>query len=272
MSDNLSLSFRIIIVVLAGFSSCSAAAQEAEDADELARKISNPAAFMISVPIHADLDLGDAAHDTVERYLLDIEPVIPFRLSQNWNMISHTDFPLAYSNPAGPGGGTFGLGDINQTLSFTPAKHGGLVWALGARASIPTATSKILGTGKLAVGPSLLLLRQTKSLTMGVSADHLWSIAGKSDRADISSTEVQPFLAWHIGGGRTISSNLDVSYDWEGDQWEVPLNVSFSKVTKVGRQMMSLSIGGKYWFEAPTDQPEWGITIGAVLLFPQGTR
>ena len=248
------------------------AAAASGDADELARKVSNPAAFMISVPVHTDLDFGNWPDGSSRRYLLDIEPVIPVRLTRGWNMISHTDFPLAYADPVGPGGGVFGLGDINQTLSFTPAGRKGFIWAIGAQASLPTATNDRLGSGKMSIGPSLLLLAQAKSFTAGVSADHLWSIAGPRDRADVSATEIQPFFAWHIGGGRTISTNLDLSYDWKADQWEVPLSLSFSKVTKIGKQAVSLSLGGKYWAETPRDGSKWGLKAGVVLLFPQTVR
>lgn len=239
------------------------------DVDELARRVSNPASFMISVPVHSELSIGGDDTGNSQHYLVDVEPVLPFRLTADWNLISHTDFPLAYADPAGPRGGVFGLGDINQTISFTPAGHKGFIWAVGPQVSLPTATSSKLGSGKLSMGPSILLLRQSATMTFGLSADHLWSIAGKDDREDISATEVQPFVAWHIGQGRTISTNVDVGYDWKHKQWELPVSLSYSKVLKIGEQALSMSIGGKYWLESPTGGSDFGLRIGAVLLFPQ---
>ncbi|NKC05239.1 hypothetical protein HED55_25045 [Ochrobactrum haematophilum] len=101
-----------------------------DDVDELARKVSNPASFMISVPVHSDLDFGRRS-GKVRGFSLDIEPVIPMRFNDRWNVISHTDIPFVYTNPFGEVGGTYGLGDITQTFSFTPAAHGPLVWAVG---------------------------------------------------------------------------------------------------------------------------------------------
>lgn len=244
----------------------------AHDVDELARKVSNPVAYMISIPIHADFDFGDWPEGESHNYLVDVEPVIPFRLSPRWNMISHTDFPIGYRNPVGSQGGQFGLGDISQSLSFTPSARLPFVLAVGAEASLPTATRRLLGSGKLSLGPSVLILKQSKTFTVGMPASHLWSVAGDNNRDRVSLTEFQPFVAWHLGGGRTLSANLDATYDWQAATWDLPVSLSFSKILKIGNQALSLSFGGKYWLDQPTGGSEWGLKTGVVLLFPQAAR
>lgn len=239
-----------------------------DDADELARKVSNPASFMISVPVHSDLDFGKGS-GKVRGFSVDIEPVIPFRLNDNWNVISHTDIPLIYTNPVGQVGSEFGLGDITQNFSFTPSSHGPLIWAIGPQFSFPTATDDLTGSGKFSVGPSALLLLQSKTLTSGISASQLWSVLGDGDRPDVNQTELQPFVAWHIGKGRTITANIDAQYDWTAEEWSIPISASFSKIVKVGDQTMSLSLGSKYWVEAPEGSPKWGLKAGVTFLFPQ---
>ncbi|MCP5939744.1 hypothetical protein NL351_27930, partial [Klebsiella pneumoniae] len=67
----------------------------ADDADELAKKVSNPASFMISVPVHGDSDFANSSAGHGFYQTLDIEPVIPFSLNADWNLISHTDIPFA---------------------------------------------------------------------------------------------------------------------------------------------------------------------------------
>lgn len=242
-----------------------------DDVDELARKVSNPASFMISVPVHSDFDVGRWGGGDTYSATLDIEPVIPFALNDDWNMISHTDFPIVYNDPIGTLGGQLGLGDISQNLSFTPARHGPLIWTFGPEFSLPTATDDRFGTGKLSMGPSGLLLLQTKSMSVGMSASHLWSVAGAGDRPRVSQTELQPFIAWHIGGGKTISANLDFSYDWVASDYTLPVSLSFSQIVEVGEQTLSLSLGAKYWIEGPEDGPQWGIKAGVTFLFPQKT-
>jgi hypothetical protein len=257
------------VLLVSGFVMAQVSAH-ADDADELAKKVSNPASFMISVPVHSDSDFANSSAGHGFYQTLDIEPVIPFSLNADWNLISHTDIPFAYSDPAGPDAGRFGLGDISQNLSFTPSSHGAFIWAFGPQLSFPTATNAMFGSGKFSAGPSGLLLLQTENVTTGASFDHMWSLFGSSGRPDVNQSEVQPFIAWHIGKGRTISASLDASYDWTGGNWSLPASVSFSKIVKIGEQTVSLSIGGKYWIEGPDQSPEWGIKSGITFLFPSG--
>lgn len=259
------------VVSILLITSSSLAQSSNDDVDELARKVSNPASFMISVPVHSDLDFGRRS-GKVRGFSLDIEPVIPMRFNDRWNVISHTDIPFVYTNPFGEGGSTYGLGDITQTFSFTSAAHGPLIWAIGPQFSFPTATDDLLGSGKFSLGPLGLLLYQTSSVTTGMSANHIWSVLGAGSRPDVNQTELQPFIAWHIGKGRTISANLDADYDWTADQWTVPVSGSFSKIVKVGDQTMSLSLGAKYWLEGPEEGPKWGIKAGVTFLFPQTVK
>ncbi|MBJ6134501.1 transporter [Ochrobactrum sp. Q0168] len=260
-----------LVIGIAVLSMPSFAQSANDDIDELARKVSNPASFMISVPVHSDLDFGSGS-GKVRGFSLDIEPVIPMRLNDRWNVISHTDIPLVYSNPLGEVGSSFGLGDITQTFSFTPSAHGPIIWAIGPQLSFPTATDDLLGSGKFSLGPSGLLLYQSSAITTGLSANHIWSVLGSDSRPDVNQTELQPFIAWHIGKGRTISANLDADYDWTADQWTVPVSGSFSKIVKLDDQTMSLSLGAKYWLEGPDEGPKWGIKAGVTFLFPQTVK
>lgn len=117
-----------------------------EDVDELARKVSNPASFMISVPVRSDFDVGRWGDGDTYQATLDIEPVIPFALNDNWNVISHTDFPLVYSDPVGTSGGKFGLGDISQNHPGPPRAAD-----LGIRAGVLEALRAVLVAGATAV-------------------------------------------------------------------------------------------------------------------------
>lgn len=266
------MSRRTLAGALVGFATAllsSHAASSEDDADDLARKVSNPASFMISVPVHSDFDFGRWSDGTLFSGSLDIEPVIPFSLNADWNVISHTDFPLVYSDPVGSGGREFGLGDITQNFAFTPSSHGALIWAVGPQFSFPTATRDEFGSGKFSMGPSGLLLLQTKALSVGLSASQMWSVLGDGGRPDVNQSEVQPFVAWHIGQGRTVSANFDYSYDWTAETWSLPVSLSFSKIVKLGEQTVSLSVGGKYWIDPDRNGPQWGIKAGMTFLFPR---
>ncbi len=106
-----------MLFLLSAMSGVSAAE---DDVDELARKVSNPASFMISVPVHSDFDIGRWGGDDTYSATLDIEPVIPFALNDDWNMISHTDFPIVYNDPIGTPGENWGSGISVRTSPSHP--------------------------------------------------------------------------------------------------------------------------------------------------------
>lgn len=240
--------------------------------DELAKQLSNPVASLISVPFQLNHDF-DVGLDDGDRTLLNVQPVIPISIDANWNMISRTILPVVTQDDAVPAGGSqSGIGDVLQSLFFSPKAptSGGWIWGVGPVLSLPTASDDALGSEKWGAGPTAVMLKQTADgWTYGALANHVVSFAGDDSRADVSSTFFQPFLAKAIGGGRTLTVNFESSYDWENSQWTVPANFTYSKVTRVGDQLVSWAAGARYYFEAPDSGPEWGLRFVVTLLYPR---
>ena len=255
----------VLIVLIAPFSAL------AQDADDLAKKLSNPISSLISVPLQYNADFSIGPEDGT-RQTLNIQPVIPMSISEDWNMITRVIVPVVYQEDVVPGRGSqFGFGDTTPTFFFSPKQPTAGGWILGAGPVflLPTASDDLLGGDKWGIGPSAVALRQTKAgWTYGALVNHIWSVAGDDDRADISNTFLQPFLTKALGQGRTLSFNFESSYDWKSEHWNVPLNVGYSKVTKWGRQMVSLQGGVRYYFTAPGDGPDWGVRFVVTLLYP----
>lgn len=166
------------------------------DAHELAKKLSNPVASLISFPLQSNFDFGMGT-GSGWRYTLNIQPVVPFSLNSKWNLISRTILPVIHQHNVANTGTQSGLGDITQSFFFATSKENGLTWAAGPVLLIPTATDDLLGTEKFGVGPTVLALKQQGGWTYGALTNHIWSVAGDDNRASVSSTFVQPFLAYN---------------------------------------------------------------------------
>jgi len=250
--------------------SVAAAQQTGHDADALAKQLSNPVAALISVPFQLNYDTG--YDNGGERWQLNIQPGAPVSISDDWNMISRTILPVIDQHDVVNDDSQSGTGDTTQSLFFSPKKptRGGWIIGAGPVFLLPTASDDLLGTEHWSIGPTAVLLKQTESgWSYGALVNHLWSVAGDDSRADVSNTFLQPFVTKSLGKGQTFTVNFEASYDWENNQATVPLNLTYSKVTKVGGQMMSFAGGARAYLEAPEGGPEWGLRFVVTLLFPQ---
>ena len=238
----------------------------------LAKQLNNPIASLISVPFQGNYDTGYGPDDG-EKFFVNVQPVIPISLSDDWNLISRSILPVAWQNDiAGQSGDQFGLGDLTQSLFFSPVKPtaGGLIWGVGPVFLIPTATDDLLGGQKWGGGPTGVVLKQTGPWTVGMLANHIWSFAGDDDRSDINSTFLQPFFAYTTPKAWTFTLNTETSYDWEGEEWSVPVNLQVSKLLKFGKQPVSLFAGARYWAESTDSGPDgWGLRLGMTFLYPK---
>jgi hypothetical protein len=256
-----------LLVVLASPGSAAAA----DDAAELAKKLSNPVAALISVPFQYNWDTGIGPADA-DRSTLNIQPVIPVSLNQDWNVISRTIVPLIDADSPVVGGKDHsGLGDIVQSLFFSPKAPtaGGWIWGAGPVFLLPTASNDALGSEKWGIGPTAVALKQENGWTYGVLGNHIWSFAGDDNRADVNATFLQPFLSYTTKSFTTLTLNTESTYDWEADQWTVPINVVVSQLVKLGGKPVSFSFGYRNYADAPSGGPEWGLRFVVTLLFPK---
>jgi hypothetical protein len=240
-------------------------------APDVAMQLSNPVAALISVPLqfNFDGDVGPASDGT--RISLNVQPVIPFRLSDNWNLISRTILPVVWQQDVFPGAGTqFGLSDTVQSLFLSPARPRGIVWAVGPVLLLPTGTDQFLSTGKWGAGPSALLLKQTGPWTAAVLANQIWSFAGNPDRSNVSQMLVNPFITYTTPTAFTVAFAADVIRDWENDRWTVPIIFNGSQITRIGGQLVQIGGGIRYYVASNPASPK-GVAarFTVTLLFPR---
>jgi hypothetical protein len=264
----------LFVTILLVFSS----AAKAQDAGAIAKDLANPLASMISVPFQFNYDNGYGAGDG-HKLFVNVQPVVPFSLNEDLNLISRTIIPLVFdqhriTNPLS--GQQTGFGDVVQSTWLSnnvPLNLGGLgdlVWGIGPVALLPTGNSNpLLGTGKWGLGFSPLAVFINGPFVYGALVNHIWSVAGKNNRADVNQTFIQPFLTYTTKDAVTFSVNTETTYFWDTEEWSVPVHLQISKLTKFGDQFVSLQAGVRVWAKStPTGPSGAGFRLAATFLFP----
>ena len=243
----------------------------ADDAD-LTKQLANPISSLISVPIQMNYDTNIGPDETGDRFQANVQPVIPWAISDDWNVISRTIVPITWQNDilSETSGQQYYLGDTLQSFFFSPNETGplGIIWGVGPALLLPTGTDALLSQGQVGLGPTFVALKQGNGWTGGALMNHVFGLGDHPTKDTINSTYLQPFLSYSQAGW-TYSVNTELTYNWNDDQWTGPVNVMVAKLMMMGHQPVQLFGAVKYWaLDADSTPHDFGARFGATFLFP----
>jgi hypothetical protein len=293
-----SLMFLLMFPLLAQEQKPTAAQQKSSEDEkanaDLQKAVQNPVASLISVPLQNNTNFDIGPFDRTQN-VLNIQPVIPVRVSENWNVIIRWIVPVIWQPAPGTADlqvfgitentpafllaqdaqkntGVFGFGDMVPTFFFSPAKPGKLIWGIGPAFTLPTATSTVLGQGKLSLGPSVVLLLQPGKWTLGDLVNNVWSVAGSGSRPAVNQMVNQYFITYQLEKGWYVTSSPIITANWEaqsGKVWTVPFGGGVGRVMKLGFQPVNLT--AQFYGNAvhPAGGSPWSMRMQIAFLFPK---
>jgi hypothetical protein len=258
-------------VLVSGLLVPSTAVAQSADSRDLAKQLSNPVASLISVPLQYNFDEGLGALEDGSRSTINFQPVVPISLNDDWNLISRTVAPyISQDDVTGPGESQSGLGDVVQSFFFSPKlpTESGWIWGAGPVVYIPLGSDQF-SADQWGLGVTGVALRQQNGWTYGALANHVWGIDPDDGDDGLSATYLQPFLSYTTPAAWTFALNTEASYDWNSEEWSVPLNVTASKLVRLGKQPISIGGGIRYWADSPEGGPEGtAFRLAVTFLFP----
>jgi len=242
-----------------------------ESATELAKKTQNPVADLISVPFQSNSYFNTGTKDATV-YVLNVQPVIPIKLNEDWNLLTRTILPIINLPSLFPHAeGAFGMGDINPTLFLSPGKPGAFIWGVGPTFTLPTATDGLLGAGKYSIGPAAVALTMQGHWVIGALANNQWSVAGWGHK-DVNSMVLQPFINYNFEHGWYATSSPVMTADWTArasDQWTVPVGGGVGRLFKIGPLPVNTQLQAFYNADRPKDTAQWQLRFQIQFLFPK---
>jgi hypothetical protein len=244
---------------------------------ELAKGIQNPIADLISFPFQNNANFNYGPLKGTQN-ILNIQPVIPIHLSEDWILITRTIFPLTWQPALAPNtGSTFGLSNVNLSLFLSPKEpFHDIIWGVGPVIVPPTATSGKVGSNIWGAGPTAVALRIDGPWVYGALVNNVWSSAGTSGPGGAGNAYnkllLQPFINYNFGEGWYVNTVPILTSNWlapAGQQWIVPVGGGVGRVIKLFDKLpVNLYLGAYYNVIHPSlTGPSWQLRSQLTFIF-----
>ncbi len=243
-------------------------------AEELAKLAQNPVGNLVSVPFQNNTNLNFGPQKGTQN-VLNIQPVIPISVNDEWNVITRTILPVISMPSLYPGDDrTNGLGDTVLTAFLSPAKPRHWIWGAGPVLQIPTNTDSELGNKNWGLGPSVVVLRLEKGnpWVYGALVNNIWSLSDSGTGGSYNNGLIQPFVNYNFDGGFYLTSAPIITANWKAEssqRWTVPVGGGVGKIFHLGKLPVNTQLSAYYNVVTPDDGPNWQIRAQVQLMFPK---
>jgi hypothetical protein len=243
-------------------------------AEELAKLAQNPVGNLISVPFQNNTNLNYGPEKGTQN-ILNIQPVIPISISDDWNIITRTILPVIWQPALGPDDSSVsGIGDLQFTAFLSPAKPGEWIWGAGPIIQAPTNSNNKLGNDNWGIGPSFVVLHldHGSPWVYGVLINNVWSTTSNKQGGGYSNGLIQPFVNYNFEDGMYLTTAPIATVNWKAEasqQWTVPIGGGVGKIFHIGKLPVNTQISAYYNVVKPDFGPNWQIRAQMQLMFPK---
>jgi len=244
-----------------------------ESASDLAKKLQNPIGDLYSFPFQGNTNFGVGPRNGTQE-ILNVQPVIPFHVSDDWNIITRTILPIVWNPDTSPlPSKDFGLSATTFSAFLSPRNPtDGWLWGLGPVVQVPTATSPLLGSSVWGGGLTGVLVYMKGPWVAGVLANNVWSLGGNYGRFGngYNNFLTQPFVNYNFGAGWYVTSSPIVTANWEtpGTKWTLPVGGGVGRVVKLFDKLpVNFMVGAYYNIIRPEFGADWQLRTQVTLIF-----
>jgi hypothetical protein len=240
---------------------------------ELSKEIENPVTRRITLPLRYEADFLDGAYKaTKDTFEID-QAVLPFRLNDDWALITRTKLPVVVQPPKDRGQSwADGLSNGYTTFFLSPEHGESVYWGVGPVLYYPSSNPTV-GVKKWGSGPSAAFIKEDASpWVFGAVVNNIWSIdspPGNSDRTN--QLFLNPFVNYHFADGWSVGSSPEITTNWiaTGGKWTVPVGGGFGKAFRLGGQPLKLDFDAYYNAVRPKAGNEtWLLQVKLTFQFP----
>ena len=242
-------------------------AQTSDNKEKALLDAENPIAARISVPFQSNTYFSSGPLEKTGNVVI-IQPVVPARLTRDWNLITRWVTRVVYVPPVSPDhGSAFGLGNLQPEFYFSPAHTGKVIWGVGPKLYLPTATSDELGINRMGGGLAAAAVATTGPWIIGIIAHNVWAGSGKTR---VDQMTLSPFVYFNVKDGWYFVSSPSITSNWaatSNHRWTVPLGGGIGRLFKIDKQPVNARIQGLHNAARPDFGASWQLQVQVQFLF-----
>jgi hypothetical protein len=237
----------------------------------IAKKLANPIANMISVPLQYEFSRGVGRNQGGSEQTLLFQPVMPFNLGGGDTFIVRPIVAgvreVSVQGASGQPYSGYGIANVTIESFYAPNTNSSWIWGVGPYAQSPSGNSGKFGSQQTGAGVTGVVLNRYGPWTYGLLGYQSWEVGGNPAFGTQNNLYGQPFLAYTNKEALTITANMEALYNYDTRRTSNPLYVGASKLTVIGGVPFSFSAGPMYYVSNTPGGPSgWGARATATVV------